>query len=424
MIHEPQESVFAAPDATHISRRAFLSSTGTGALAVAAAALLPAGRAFPQDASKTIRMAVVGGGFGSTFHWHEHPNCRVTAVTDLYPERRKKLSERFHCDTVYDSLEDLLKRAKDVDAVAIFSGAPDHARHAQLCLERGWHVVTAVPACVSLEEAQMLKEVKEETGLRYMMAESSWYRQENIFARNLFRAGAFGELFYSETEYYHDGGDPDKATANIGSLVYNPDGSRSWRWGFPPMLYPTHCTGFLTGVTGERIVKVSCLGWRSNQPDLQAHPLRTENVYKNPFWNQTALMLTDQNHASRCNIFWRCLAGGERAQWFGDQATFYMVNGGVHDNLQNDRDKGLQTVQVPQYWKDSPMLPLPMRHDSGHGGSAIFISAEFINALLEDREPEIDLYESLAMTVPGIVAHQSAFKDGEQLPVPQFDRRG
>ena len=69
------------------------------------------------------------------------------------------------------------------------------------------------------------------------------------------------------------------------------------------------------------------------------------------------------------------------------------------------------------------MLPARMRHDSGHGGSAIFISAEFINALLEDREPEINLYESLAMTVPGIVAHESAFKDGEQLAVPQFDRK-
>ena len=61
------------------------------------------------------------------------------------------------------------------------------------------------------------------------------------------------------------------------------------------------------------------------------------------------------------------------------------------------------------------MLPDAMRHASGHGGSAVFISAEFINALVEDREPEIDLYESLAMTVPGIVAHQSAFKEGEQL---------
>ena len=61
-----------------------------------------------------------------------------------------------------------------------------------------------------------------------------------------------------------------------------------------------------------------------------------------------------------------------------------------------------------------------MRHDSGHGGSAIFISAEFINALVENREPEIDLYESLAMTVPGIVAHQSALKDGELMRIPQY----
>jgi hypothetical protein len=67
------------------------------------------------------------------------------------------------------------------------------------------------------------------------------------------------------------------------------------------------------------------------------------------------------------------------------------------------------------------MLPESMRHDSGHGGSAVFISAECVNALLEDREPEIDLYQSLAMTVPGIVAQQSALKEGEQLDVPQFD---
>jgi hypothetical protein len=65
-----------------------------------------------------------------------------------------------------------------------------------------------------------------------------------------------------------------------------------------------------------------------------------------------------------------------------------------------------------------------MRHNSGHGGSAAFLSAEFINALVQEREPAIDVYESLAMTVPGIVAHQSALKNGEQLKVPQFEKRG
>ena len=68
------------------------------------------------------------------------------------------------------------------------------------------------------------------------------------------------------------------------------------------------------------------------------------------------------------------------------------------------------------------MLPEPMRVSSGHGGSHTFLTAEFINALVEDREPVIDVYESLAMNVPGIVGHQSALKDGERMKVPVFDK--
>jgi hypothetical protein len=33
----------------------------------------------------------------------------------------------------------------------------------------------------------------------------------------------------------------------------------------------------------------------------------------------------------------------------------------------------------------------------------------------------VNIYEALAMTVPGIVAHQSALKGGERLKVPQYD---
>ena len=101
-----------------------------------------------------------------------------------------------------------------------------------------------------------------------------------------------------------------------------------------------------------------------------------------------------------------------------------MANYGVHNAPVKKLREGLHLphvpLEIPKYWK-TDMLPEPMRHSSGHGGSAVFISAEFVNALLEDREPEIDLYQSLAMTVPGIVAHKSALKEGEQLTVPNFE---
>ena len=76
---------------------------------------------------------------------------------------------------------------------------------------------------------------------------------------------------------------------------------------------------------------------------------------------------------------------------------------------------------MPVYWK-SDMLPESMRHDSGHGGSHSFLTAEFVNALLEDRRPTIDVYEALAMTVPGIVAHQSALKDGEPIKISDYGK--
>ena len=41
---------------------------------------------------------------------------------------------------------------------------------------------------------------------------------------------------------------------------------------------------------------------------------------------------------------------------------------------------------------------------TGHGNSHTFITREFTTALVEDREPAVDLYESLAMTAPAIAS--------------------
>ena len=90
---------------------------------------------------------------------------------------------------------------------------------------------------------------------------------------------------------------------------------------------------------------------------------------------------------------------------------------------QAKQNQNWQQWEVPRYW-ETDRLPEKMRHDSGHGGSSAFLSAEFIDALVEGREPAIDLYESLAMTAPGIIAHESALQGGKLLDVPSFDKKG
>ena len=65
--------------------------------------------------------------------------------------------------------------------------------------------------------------------------------------------------------------------------------------------------------------------------------------------------------------------------------------------------------------------PLPPGIDAGgHGGSHGYLMNEFVEAILQDRDPLVDVAQSLNMTVGGIVAHQSALKDGELMKIPQY----
>ena len=66
-----------------------------------------------------------------------------------------------------------------------------------------------------------------------------------------------------------------------------------------------------------------------------------------------------------------------------------------------------------------PQLP-PGVDPGGHGGSHAYLMDEFITAILAEREPLVNVAWSLNMTVSGIVAHQSALKDGEWMRIPQY----
>src|SRR5438874_3117716 len=189
-----------------LSRRDLLYGAGSAALMAQAVATKPVGRPAPIGSSRKIRIAIAGGNFGSTFFFHQHPNCVVAAVTDLRTDRRKRLADVYRCDNMYPSLEELLQKENRLDAVAIFTPAPEHVRHVAMAMERGLHVFSAVPACFTLEQAEQLRALKEKTGLRYMMGETSYYRPGGIYARALFEGGGFGELYYSELMYYHDRG--------------------------------------------------------------------------------------------------------------------------------------------------------------------------------------------------------------------------
>ena len=399
-----------------INRRKFLSTTGVAATALAVSPRFAFAEVPISD--RKIRVGIVGGRFGTSFFFHEHPNCIVEAVSDLRTDRRERLMKIYQCDKSYESLEKLIQDPK-IEAVFIATPAPDHARHVIATLNAGKHVLCAVPAAWTLEECDQLRDAVKRTGLTYMMAETSTYRQTTISAKKFYQEGAFGDIFSAAAEYNHPGLE----------VLFFEDGKPTWRHGMPPLKYPTHCTAFLIAVTGERLTSVSAMGWGDDSPLLQNNP------YDNPFWNETAFFQTNRGKPFRVEVNWKgALREIERGEWRGDKMSLFQGQRGGeeativriaeqigHDDAGFQHQKNIvETYEQPEWWK-TDMLPKPLRHDSGHDGSHTFITHEFIDALVNNRQPEVNIYEALAYTAPGIVAHESALKGGEYMKIPSFD---
>lgn len=390
-----------------LSRRLFLQAAGIGvaALGVSCVAgkktIIQGFEQAPADpdlskewksfSDRRIRMGIVGYGyckFGAEFGFQDHPNVEIVAVSDLIPDRCAELAKACRCPKTYPSLEEMVKDDQ-IEAVFIATDAPNHARHAIEVLRHGKHVASAVPAVFgSLEDADDLFEAVKASGLKYMMFETSCFHEDLYAMRQVYVAGGLGKLIYSEGEYYH----------------YMPEplpSYKDWRVGLPPQWYPTHSNAYDIGVSGGRFTEVSCLG----MPSLIDHLKAENNRYKNPFGTEIALFRTSDGGMSRMAVSWDSPGdGGERGRIRGQKGSWY----GKYEGL----EKSLPDLK-------RPALP-PGVSPGGHGGSHGHLTNAFVKAVILDHQPLVDIAVALNLTVPGIVAHESAMKGGELMKIPQF----
>ena len=97
--------------------------------------------------------------------------------------------------------------------------------------------------------------------------------------------------------------------------------------------------------------------------------------------------------------------GGEMGRVRGQKASFY----GKYEG----------SKKMP-FEPSRPPLP-PGVATGPHGGSHGYLMNEFVTAILQDRKPFVDIGMALNLTVAGIVAHQSALKDGELMKIPHYE---
>lgn len=395
-----------------------------------------------------LKIGIGGAGsFAGSFIplFQAHPAVDEVCIAERQPERRQAQAARFGIARTFDSIDALCQ--SDVDAIAIFTQRWMHGPQAVQALKAGKHVYSAVPAAITLEEVDQLMDAVRSTGLTYMLGETSYYYPVTIYCRQRFADGDFGHFVFGEAEYLHD--------MSLGFYeAFQHSGGADWKKtaSFPPMLYPTHSVSMILSVTGAHMTEVSCMGYHDRLGD---GVFQTDvSLWQNDFSNETGLFRTSDGGMARINEFRRVgyRASPEpevRLSMFGTNGSFEtQTRAASWNTVSGDFEDITELLTVRRDYKDLvgtedfEAIPVDLRagffsglskvHDAsrlpsafaglhnGHEGSHQFLVLDFIEAILSGKPAPNNAWAAARYCLPGIVAHESAKRDGELLKIPDY----
>jgi predicted dehydrogenase/RimJ/RimL family protein N-acetyltransferase len=315
----------------------------------------------------------------------------------------------------YTDYGEMLDRSKHLDAVVIGTPQHLHVEQSVAALERGLHVLSEVPAGVSVEECRRLAQTCHAARGVYMMAENYIYTRPNVLVRELARQGLFGDIYYAEGEYLHE----------LKGLAEQTTWRRHWQMGIDGVTYPTHSLGpILQWMPGDRVVRVSCEGSGHHYHDPRGEP----------YHQDTAVMLCKTARGALIKIRTDLVSERPHAM------TNYQLQGtdGVYESARgfNERNKiwlralsqqvrwhdldallnldELAARYLPDDWRNPPQEALR----AGHGGGDWFEVRDWVRAIRGEAVCPIGVHEALDMTLPGLVSQQSIRQNGAWLDVP------
>ena len=363
--------------------------------------------------SQKINLGIVGvGGRGGGFNRATGPidSIRIHAVCDTDAERLEEAAGSLGASEAFADYGEMLA-SPDLEAVLIGTPMPYHAAQAIAALDRGIHVLSEVPAAVSVEECRRIVEASKRSSAIYMMAENYCYMRPNQIVRQMVSEGVFGKPYYAEGEYIHE----------LKPLNEVTKWRRRWQTGIDGITYGTHSLGpILQWMPGDRVTSVCCAGSGYNHVDPRGDPY--------------------ENQAS-CVMLCKMASGGLvkiRVDMISDRplaSTNYQLQGvdGCYESARAQGEKN--RVWLRSYdpdsnsWMDLEDLaerftpPLwqeygQMAEGVGHGGGDMMQMMDFVAAIREGSEPPIGVHEAMDMTLPGLLSQQSIREGGRWLDVP------
>ena len=165
---------------------------------------------------RKMRMGMVGGGkdafIGAVHRMAAALDGEIELVCGAFssnPEKSKLSGEELYLppERVYGTYEEMILKEKELpegermDFVSIVTPNHMHFPPAKMALENGYHVICDKPMTFSLQEAEELKKVVDETGLIFALTHNYTGYPMVIEAREMIRAGKLGEIRKVVVEY-------------------------------------------------------------------------------------------------------------------------------------------------------------------------------------------------------------------------------
>jgi predicted dehydrogenase len=433
--------------AASLNRRFFLRTMGMlgGLSGIRSHALLS------QADSKEIRIGIIGTGVRGIYLTESslhHRGVKITAVCDIVEERAKRAQQVVEKAGGYrpvaytrgpEDYKRMLER-NDIDAVLILTPWNQHAAQAVASMRAGKHVGSETPPAWTLDECWELVETKEKTGQRYMLLENYPYSRSNMMILNMTHTGAFGEVTYGECSYLHDIRFLNFDTEKAGEWSYRKDGSLLFRGeltrDYRGDLYPTHGLGPMSlwmGINrGDRLVSMVSMdnSTKSSQAYVVENFGKNHHAAREGFFKMrdttVSLIRTSEERiiVLRNDMCSPRPAGG----WAELQGTK-----GCYDNSPGGESVYLEGRSPTHRWESLDQYRAEFEHPfwrkdgelaskAGHGGGDHFVLREFFNALAENREPPIDVYDAATWSVVLPLSAESMNKGNKPMEFPDFTK--
>ena len=388
---------------------------------------------------ETVRIGAVGlGGRGEGMLGllADVPGVVCPAVCDRVPERAEKgvnivkgcaNYSGYDVRSYTDYKEMFAKEA--LDAVMISTTWITHAEIAVAAMKAGFHAAIEVGGAASIEECWQMVRTSEETGKFCMLLENCCYDRKEMALFKMVKEGLFGEVVHCEGGYRHDLRDEiSLGRENIHGRLYNFQNRNG-------ELYPTHQLGPIAKLIdinrGNRMLTICSVAskavglrpWNRQHMgedyDLSSYPFTEGDVVTSIIkcaHGETILLNHDcslPRPYSRDYV----IQGTKGIFKEATERELRIALEGVTENTHTyeDFDNHIEKFEHP-LWHEYRNAGVK----AGHGGMDWLVLCAFAEAVQEDAEPPIDVYDTAAWMAITCLSEQSVAMGGMPVPIPDF----